>query len=206
MTTVLLTGFEPFDGANHNSSWDAVKLVAEGWDASAFLVTSCLPVEFGEAGSMLAELVSMHAPDLVIATGVAGGRTRVTPERIAINLQDARIPDNAGVQPIDIPVIESAPDAYFTRLPIAEMVSRMTAAGIPSSVSLSAGTYVCNDLMYRMLHELAGRELLAGFIHVPDSADLSIESSAAGLRIAIAVGLDAMAPRKLGRVGLSGTY
>ena len=146
MTTVLLTGFEPFDGADHNSSWEAVQLVAHEWSGSDTLVHGCLPVGFGRAGDVLIDLITEHSPDIVIATGVAGGRTHVTPERIAINLQDARIPDNAGAHPAESAVVGGGPDAYFTRLPVAEMVERMMAAGVPASVSLTAGTYVafCN--------------------------------------------------------------
>jgi pyroglutamyl-peptidase len=190
MTTVLLTGFEPFGGASSNSSWDAVHLVAQGWHGAAALVTACLPVEFGRAGDALDSLIAEHKPDIVIATGVANGRTALTPERVAINLVDARIPDNAGALPTDEAVVTGGPDAYFTRLPVRTMVERMTVAGIPAEISLSAGGYVCNATMYRLLHGLADRETVAGFIHVPDSNDLPLETIAAGLREAIATVLD----------------
>ncbi|MBB5634098.1 pyroglutamyl-peptidase [Cryobacterium mesophilum] len=206
MTTVLLTGFDPFGGDDHNSSWDAVQLVAREWATEDILVTACLPVEFGRAIEELIALIDQHSPDLVIATGVAGGRTLVTPERVAINLRDARIPDNAGRQPIDEPVVAGGPDAHFTRLPVAEMVARMNGAGVPATVSLSAGAYVCNDLMYGLLHALAGTGLPAGFIHVPDRADLPTVTVSAGLRIAIEVGLEADTTRKVGRVRHSGSH
>lgn len=191
MTTVLLTGFEPFGGSSENSSWEAVRLVARDWGGPAELVTACLPVEFGRAGDVLLSLIEEHVPDLVIATGVAGGRGALTPERVAINLEDASIPDNAGSQPIDRAIAQDGPDAYLTRLPVRAMVERMAAAGVPSELSLSAGAYVCNHVMYRMLRHLDGRGTLAGFIHVPDAADLPLETIAAGLLAAIEEGLEA---------------
>ncbi|MBX3079206.1 MAG: pyroglutamyl-peptidase I [Cryobacterium sp.] len=192
MATILLTGFDAFGGAAANSSWDAVQLAARDWPESSALVTACLPVQFGRAGDILDDLIGRLRPDLVIATGVAAGRTKVTPERIAINLADARIPDNAGAEPRDEPIVAEGPDAYFTRLPVQDMVERMTAAGIPAALSLSAGTYVCNDTMYRMLHSLSSQTTLAGFIHVPDSAELPVASSAAALRLALESGLAAL--------------
>ena len=192
MKTVLLTGFEPFGGANTNGSWDAVQLVEREWRGDATLVTACLPVEFGRAGTVLEALITEHSPDLVIATGIAGGRTKVTPERVALNLRDARIPDNAGVQPSDEVAIQGGPDAYFTRLPVRDIVEKMNSAGIPAEISLSAGTYVCNDTMYHLLHLVATQSTIAGFIHVPEAAELSIESSATALRVAIETGLETL--------------
>lgn len=200
LPTVLLTGFEPFGGASANSSWDAVHLVERDWAVPARLVTACLPVEFSRAGDMLSALVDAHSPDLIIATGVAGGRSKVTPERIAINLADARIPDNAGVQPRERAILDGGPDAYFTRLPVQDMVERMSAEGVPAEVSLSAGAYVCNDVMYRLLQHVSGQRTPAGFIHVPDADDLSIETIAMGLSIAIRVGLESVTTREVGRV------
>ncbi|HEU4849545.1 MAG TPA: pyroglutamyl-peptidase I [Terrimesophilobacter sp.] len=191
--TVLLTGFEPFGGANANSSWDAVQLVARDWRGPARLVTACLPAEFSRAGDTLGELIDEHTPDLVIATGVAGGRTKLTPERVAINLADARIPDNAGAQPLEQAIVDDGPDAYFTRLPVSAMVGRMTMAEVPAEASLSAGTYVCNDVMYRMMRHVSGRGTIAGFIHVPDAETLPLETIAAGLRAAVEAGLEASA-------------
>lgn len=193
MTTVLLTGFEPFDGARENSSWEAVLLVARDWSGPAELVTACLPVEFGRAGDLLLSLIDDHSPDLVIATGVAGGRTAVTPERVALNLDDARVPDNAGVRPVDRAIEAGGPDAYLTRLPVRAMVERMTAAGVPSELSLSAGSYVCNHVMYRMLHHVDARGTVAGFLHVPTATELAVETIAIGLRAAIEAGLEAIA-------------
>jgi pyroglutamyl-peptidase len=178
MTTVLLTGFEPFAGAASNPSWDAVEIVAANWDGEADLVTASLPVEFALAGDMMDALIAKSSPDLVIAVGLANGRAAVTPERIAINIEDARIPDNAGAQPIDRPVVEGGPAAYFTGLPVKAIVERMGAAGIPAELSQTAGTYVCNHLMYRLLHAVHGKSVRAGFIHVPASAALASRASA----------------------------
>lgn len=177
--TVLLTGFEPFDGAATNSSWEAVQRV-EG------VVTGVLPVEFGRASAVLADLIAQHRPDVVIAVGLADGRTAITPERVAINLTDARIPDNAGNQPRDLPVDPDGPAAYFSGLPVRAIADAISAAGIPARVSLSAGAYVCNSVMYRLLAEI-GPGVTAGFVHVPSENDLPIDDIARGLAIAVAV-------------------
>lgn len=186
MTTVLLTGFEPFDGATSNASADAVALVARDWSGAATLVTATLPVEFARAGGVLAALIAEHRPDLVVATGEAGGRTAITPERVALNLRDARIPDNAGDQPVDVPVEPGGPAARFTRLPVKEIAAALSAEGIPAEVSLSAGTYVCNSVMYELL---GGVDIRAGFIHVPVQAELASELTARGLAAALRVAL-----------------
>jgi len=189
---VLLSGFEPFDGAASNSSWDAVQLVVRDWHGAASVAAVLLPVEFGSAWDALERAIVEHEPDVVIAVGLADGRTAITPERIAINLQDARIPDNAGAQPRDHPVVERAPTAYFSGLPVVAIADGIRAAGIPSEVSLSAGAYVCNDLMYRLLHEVAsGRpDLVAGFIHVPSGAAMPVGTIADALGIAVDVTLE----------------
>lgn len=168
MTTVLLTGFEPFAGDAHNPSGEAVGLVAAQWDGPEVLVTAVLPVTFDGAARRLRELIAEHEPSVVIATGLAGGRGAITPERIAINLVDARIADNAGAQPIDEPSVAGAPDARFSSLPVKAIAAAVQAAGIPAAVSYSAGTFVCNHAMFVALDEatrLPG--VRAGFIHVP---------------------------------------
>jgi pyroglutamyl-peptidase len=187
VTTVLLSGFEPFDGAESNSSWDAAQLVERDWRGAASVSAVVLPVEFGTAWQRLEHAIAEHEPDVVIAVGLADDRTAVTPERVAINLQDARIPDNAGAQPRDLPVLHEAPAAYFTGLPVVAIADAIRAAAIPAGVSLSAGAYVCNDLMYRMLHEVESRRphLVAGFIHVPSAETMPIETIARGLTIAV---------------------
>lgn len=197
---VLLTGFEPFDGAASNSSWDAVSLVgsraAEVLGDGIDLAIARIPVEFARSGDVVDELIALHRPDVVIATGLANGRASVTPERVAINVEDARIPDNAGAQPIDRAVVESAPAAYFSGLPVKAIVQRMRAAGIPADLSQSAGTFVCNSVMYRLMHTVAASHpgVRAGFIHVPNSPQLAagtdqpwleIETIATALTIAV---------------------
>lgn len=200
MTTILLTGFEPFAGDAANPSGDAVRRVAARWDGPETLVTEVLPVVFAAADGRLRALIAAHRPDVVIAVGLAGGRAAVTPERVAINLADARIPDNAGVQPLDRPVVEDGPAAYFATLPVKAIAAALTDAGVPSAVSHSAGTFVCNHVMYAALHATADTpEVRAGFVHVPyaseDALDgapsLPLDDIARGLEIAVRVALDA---------------
>lgn len=173
---VLLSGFSPFAGAARNESWDAVSLATPMLrDQGLSVVELELPVEFGRAGAQLLEAVSAHRPRVVIATGLAAGRPGVTPERVAVNVRDARIPDNAGASPVDEPVVPGAPVGYFSTLPIKAMVAALAADGVPGSVSQTAGTYVCNDVFFQLQHRLGTDASLAGirggFVHVP-SADV----------------------------------
>lgn len=166
---ILVTGFDPFDGESRNPSWDAVSQLPRDI-AEAEVVTLCVPTEFRRATAEVVEAIGELAPDVVVLVGQAGGRADVTPERVAINVQDARIPDNVGVQPIDVPIVEDGPAAYFSTLPVKAIVAAIRDAELPASLSNSAGTFVCNDLMYGVLHHLAvtGRtEVRAGFVHVP---------------------------------------
>ena len=196
MTRVLLTGFEPFAGAPSNPSWDAVERAGETWRGEAEVVVARLPVEFGRAATELLALVAEHSPGVVIAVGVAEGRTGVTPERIAVNLDDARIPDNAGIQPVDVPVVPGGDAALWSTLPVKEIVSAILAAGLPSSLSLSAGSFVCNHVFYALQHALRGTDVASGFIHVPASPEMglgpdvptmSVDDIAAALAIAVDV-------------------
>ncbi|WP_150306735.1 pyroglutamyl-peptidase I [Planctomonas psychrotolerans] len=171
MTVVLLTGFDPFAGADSNPSWDAVRLVRDGWLHPETLEVARLPVEFERAGIELDALLDRLRPDLVIATGLAEGRSDITPERVAINLADARIPDNAGASPIDAPVVPGGPAAYFSSLPVKAAVAALHAAGVPAAVSQTAGTFVCNAVFYRLQHALAGSAARGGFVHVPASLE-----------------------------------
>jgi pyroglutamyl-peptidase len=170
MRTILLTGFEPFGGDSGNPSGDAVRDVAVRWDGDGELVSAVLPVEFDAADREVRGLIRELRPDVVIATGLAGGRTVITPERVAINLRDARIPDNSGAQPIDEPTLPGGPAAYFATLPV-----KRIARAVGGSVSHSAGTFVCNDVMYAVLDETRGSATAAGFIHVPWSDELAPE-------------------------------
>jgi len=198
MARVLLTGFEPFGGAEVNSSWDAVALVAETWQHGAELVTRRLPVTFGSAGRRLAEHVAMHTPDVVVAVGVAPGRSALALERVAINFRDASIPDNAGRQPVEVPSIAGAPAAHFSTLPVTRIAAALNRAGVPAEVSLSAGSYVCNDTFFALQNSLVGLGVASGFIHVPATEAMQLADDvplmplpeiARGLRIAIETAL-----------------
>lgn len=186
-TDVLLSGFAPFDGAAVNESWQAVQLAAGTLRDQGLQVSTLeLPVEFGRAGDLLTEAVREHRPRLAVAVGLAAGRTRVTPERVAINVRDARIPDNAGDRPVDQPVVPDGPVGHFSTLPVKAIVAALTAEpALPAAVSQTAGTYVCNDVFYRLQHLLAtDRELdgvRGGFVHIPAAADLPVERSAEAL-------------------------
>lgn len=186
---MLLSGFEPFDGAPSNSSWDAVQQLASEWSGAASITTVVLPVEFGAAWEHLAAAIDEHAPDVVIAVGLADGRSAITPERVAVNLEDARIPDNAGAQPRDLAIVVDGPAAYFSGLPVTAIAEAIRAAGVAAEVSLSAGAYVCNDLMYRLMHAVGHERpgLVAGFIHVPAAKAMPVETIAHGLSVAVAV-------------------
>lgn len=172
MTRALVTGFVPFAGDTANPSGDAVRLLAASWSGPAALVTAILPVSFDGAAAALRSLIDEHRPDVVIATGLAGDRGGITPERIAVNIADARIPDNDGAQPIDAPSVPGAPAAFFATLPVKAIVADLRAAGVPASVSHSAGTFVCNHVMFHALHATTGvAGVRAGFVHVPWTTD-----------------------------------
>ena len=165
---ILVTAFEPFGGEALNSSREALTLADEN-TAGADIVKLILPVVFGESARLLEAAVQREAPDAVLCLGEAGGRDLITPERVAINLEDARIPDNAGDQPTDRPVEPGGPDACFTTLPVKRMALAIREAGLPASVSLSAGSFVCNHLMYSLLRFCRKEYPLtrAGFMHLP---------------------------------------
>ena len=162
MSTILVTGFEPFATSSLNPSGEIVKSL-KGDD----LVTAILPVVFGQASSQLKELIDLHKPTAVLCLGQAEGRSAMTPERIAINLDEARIADNAGNQPKEQKIIANGADGYFSTLPIEQMVTSMKAAGIPASISLSAGTFVCNHIFYVLQDYLKDSSITSGFMHVP---------------------------------------
>ena len=175
---VVVSGFEPFGGQAINASWEAVSLLPD--EISGHPVRKLrVPVEFGRSGdlveSAVRELVGGEgdgpgtAPALVLAVGEAGGRARLTVERVALNVEDARIPDNAGFQPHEQPVVEGGPDAYLARLPLARCVEAAREELVPTEISNTAGLYVCNQLMYRIIHDLEKINLdtPAGFVHVP---------------------------------------
>ena len=162
MSKILVTGFEAFDKSTLNPSAEIVKAL-KGDD----LVTAILPVVFGQASAQLRELIDLHKPSAVLCLGLAVGRSEITPERIAINLENARIADNAGNQPLEQRIIADGPDGHFSTLPIEKMVASMKAAGIPASISLSAGTFVCNHIFYVLQDYLKDSSVKSGFMHVP---------------------------------------
>ena len=199
---VLLSGFAPFDGAQTNESWEAVRaavpaLVARGVDAEAVE----LPVEFGAGSALLAEAVRALRPSLVVAVGLAAGRSAITPERVAINLRDARIPDNAGASPVDEPVVPGAPVGRFSTLPIKAMVAALAADGVPAAVSQTAGTYVCNDVFYALQHLLATEPALegirGGIVHVPAADVIDAPTAARALARMVEVALATTADARL---------
>ena len=165
---ILVTGFDPFGGEAVNPAWEAVsRLPAE--TGGAEIVKLQVPTMFGRAPEAVLLEVERLRPDAVVSVGQAAGRTAITPERIAINCEEASIPDNAGFQPAGGPVVEGGPDGYFSLLPVKEMAAAIQAAGLPGKVSNTAGTYVCNHLMYHILHACHTRYpgMRSGFIHVP---------------------------------------
>ena len=164
---VLLTGFEPFGGQSLNPSWEVARALHGQAIAGAQVSAVQLPCVFAKALPALQQALAQHRPDLVLALGQAEGRSDLSLERVAINLMDARIPDNAGEQPIDVPVVAGGPAAYFSTLPIKAMVAGLRQAGFPASVSATAGTFVCNQVFYGLQHLLAGQDVRSGFMHLP---------------------------------------
>ena len=165
---VLVTGFDPFGGDKVNPAYEAVKLIPEEV-AGAKIIKLEIPTVFAESGSVLKEAMKKEQPDIVICVGQAGGRAAVSLERVAINLAEARIPDNKGNQPIGVKLEEDGETAYFTSLPIKAMMKNIQEHGLPAYISYTAGTFVCNDIMYRLLYAIE-REFpnaKGGFIHVP---------------------------------------
>lgn len=166
---VLLMGFDPFGGESVNPAWEVVECVVEEGVKGLELAKKQIPTVFDKSIKQATVGMDEFQPDIVVALGQAGGQASINVERLAININDARIPDNEGNQPIDTPVVGGGPSAYFSTLPIKAVVEQVCAAGIPATVSNSAGTFVCNHLMYGILHYIAVKQLpiRAGFIHVP---------------------------------------
>jgi pyroglutamyl-peptidase len=162
MTTLLLTGFEPFGKATLNPSGEIVKQISGN-----NIVTAILPVAYARSAERLLALIAEHNPDVVICLGQAEGRTHVTPERIAINLDDARLADNEGVIRNDVPIVVGGPVAYESTLPIKEIVKAVNDAGVPAAVSLSAGAFLCNHVFYVAQDHFNGTKVRSGFVHVP---------------------------------------
>ncbi len=162
MVKVLLTGFEPFGKARLNPSGEIVKQIH-----GENIVTAILPVAYTRSAAVLLALIEEHKPDVVISLGQAEGRTQITPERIAINLDDSHLADNEGILRSDLPIIVGGPIAYESTLPIKECVDAIRASGVPAAVSLSAGAFLCNHIFYVVQDKLRGTDVRSGFIHVP---------------------------------------
>ena len=195
MKKLLITGFEPFGGEAINPSWEAVVRLPERIGEYS-LTKLRLPVVFGEAARIAISSADEGEFDAVLCIGQAGGRSAITPELVGINLRHATIPDNNGNQPSDETIIEGGSAAYFSTLPVREMSDAIKSAGLPSSVSYSAGAYVCNDLLYSLLEHFDRSETKVAFIHIPYSTEqgkqpsMDIDDIVRGLTAAI----ECMAP------------
>ncbi len=198
---ILLTAFEPFGGDTMNSAMETMR-ACDTSALSAEVRRLEVPTVFYESIEVVQQAIRDFRPDVILCLGQAGGRSALTPERVAINVNDARIPDNTGRKPVDEPIFADGPAAYFSSLPLKAMVASIQAAGIPASVSNTAGTFVCNHLMYGVLHTLAQNcpACIGGFMHLPylkeqvterpDTPSLSLEDLARGLRAALIAIID----------------
>lgn len=199
MKKVLITGFGPFGGSTINPALEAVKEL-DGFQLNGGEIVVCeVPVIRFDAIRAVIAAIEIHKPNFVITVGQAAGRNAITPERVAINLDDFRIADNGGNQPIDKPIEEDGPDAYFSTLPIKAITAALQQKGIPCQVSNTAGTFVCNHLFYGVQHFLRDTDIGHGFIHIPllpeqavftDHASMSLDRIVEGLKIAAQATLD----------------
>ena len=204
MRKILLTGFEPFGGDVVNPSWEIARALDGAVVGGAQVIACQLPCVFGRAPEVLKQALAQDPFAVVIALGMAGSRTGLSFERVAINIDDAPIPDNAGQQPVGMAVLAGGPAAYFSTLPIKPMAEAVRAAGFPADVSQSAGTFVCNHVFYLLMHELALHHpaTRGGFIHVlvlpqqqarhPLGRALALDSQVAGIRVALAAALECL--------------
>jgi pyroglutamyl-peptidase len=206
--TVLLTAFEPFGGDSVNASELAARPLEGRVIAGHRVSVAILPCRFGASVEALRAAIEREAPTLVVACGEAGGRAEISIERVAINVDDARIPDNAGAQPIDVPVIDGGPAAYWSTLPIKAIALALAEAGIPAAVSQTAGTFVCNHAFYALMHALAEQPAVrAGFVHVPCTPaqakprqpHMPTETTTRALEIVIATALITAQDTRIGR-------
>lgn len=167
MRSVLVTGFEPFGGDTRNPSAEIARALEGKVISHRRIVAAVLPCVFGKSRRELRALIRAHRPERVIALGLAANRAEITPERVAINVDDARIADNAGAQPLDQAIVRGGPTAYWSSLPIKAIVAALRKRRIPAAVSQTAGTFVCNHVFYGLMHELRRSRATGGFIHVP---------------------------------------
>jgi pyroglutamyl-peptidase len=191
MKKLLITGFDPFGGESVNPAWEAVKLLPE-IIGEYTLYKLEIPTVFSLAADTVLNKAKEIMPDVILCIGQAGGRAAVTPERIGINMANASIPDNQGNQPKNMPIIPGGADGIFATVPVQEMADAIVAAGLPGQISNTAGTFVCNDTLYRLLHHFAGSATRVGFIHVPyapeqGAPNLLLTDTAKALTAAISV-------------------
>jgi pyroglutamyl-peptidase len=202
MKTILLTGFEPFGGEAINPSWEVARALDGAQIAGVRVHARQLPCAFGESLRVLDKAIEAVQPAIVLALGQASGRSELSLERLAINLVDARIPDNAGRQPVDVPVLADAPAAHFTTLPVKTMMAGLRAAGYPAGLSFSAGSFVCNEVFFGLQQRLLGRGLRSGFMHLPclpeqaaerPAPSMALATQIAGVRLALELAVTAQA-------------
>lgn len=210
--TVLLTGFDPFGGESLNPSWLAAEALHGETIAGRRIVAVQLPTSFARGPRALRAAIRRHTPELIVCVGQAGGRAQISLERVAINVDDARIADNDGAQPVDTPIVRGGPAAYFSTLPIKTMFAALREADIPAEISQTAGTFVCNRVFYALMHALAEDANLrvgirGGFVHIPylpeqaaarpGAPSLSLGIVVAGLRIMIETALRTRKDRRI---------
>lgn len=194
---ILVTGFDPFGGEKTNPAYEAVKLLPDEISGSEIIKLQ-IPTVFTRSAEVVEDAIKKHNPDVVLSIGQAGGRSSLSIERVAINLAEARIPDNDGQQPINEKLHEDGKNAYFATIPVKGIVKHIRDKNLPANISYTAGTYVCNSIMYQVLHMTYQRykDIRAGFIHVPFSTQqavdkpdgtpsMSLESIAKGIEYAI---------------------
>lgn len=199
---LLVTGFEPFGGEDVNPAQQLLGRLAGRRIGGHRIAAVALPCAFGAALTELAHALEGERPALVLGLGQAGGRARLSLERVAVNLIDARIPDNSGAQPVDVPVIAGAPDAYFATLPVKACLQALVARGLPAELSLSAGSFVCNAVFFALRHlaERASPRPRVGFLHVPflpaqaarhpGAPSMALETMLAGIECVLQTALD----------------
>lgn len=194
---VLITGFDPFGGETVNPAYEAVKLLPEEI-CGAEIIKLEIPTVYTKSGAVVEKAIEEHQPDVVLCIGQAGGRSSIQIEKVAINLAEARIKDNEGNRPMDVALHEDGENAYFTNLPCKAVVNELRSNNIPAHISYTAGTFVCNDVMYHLLYLISKKynTIRGGFIHVPYALEqvidkpagtpaMSLETIARGLELAI---------------------
>ena len=184
LKTLLITGFMPFGPNDVNPSWEAVRALPETLGEWT-LVPMLLPVEYGRAVALAAEYALAEHADAILCVGLAAGRSAVTPEAIGINMRDAALADNAGFWPQGEPIVPDGPAAYFSTLPVRKMVDAIRSESIPAALSYTAGAYVCNDLLYSLLHRFSGTDVRVAFVHVPTVDTIPLDDLVRALKACI---------------------